>query len=66
MILQGAFKIVVQREPYLALVAARDDYLGHAIERSLNPVHGDWLKRGRISPQCFAFLQDQKCTMPNA
>lgn len=32
MILQGAFKIFVQR------VAARDDYLGQAVERSLNPV----------------------------
>ncbi|WP_256754305.1 hypothetical protein [Mesorhizobium sp. Mes31] len=66
MILQGAFKIVVQREPCLALVAARDDYLGHAVERSLNPLHGDWLKRGRISPHCFAFLQDQECSMAYA
>jgi hypothetical protein len=39
------------------LVAARHDDLGHAVERSLDPLHGDWLKRGRISPHCFAFLQ---------
>jgi hypothetical protein len=65
-ILQGTFKIFVQWEPCLALVAARDDYLGHAVERSLNPLRGDWLKRGRISPHCFAFLRGHEYSMPYA
>jgi hypothetical protein len=46
------------------MIAPRHDDLGDAIERSLNPLRCDWLKRGRISPHGFAFLQDQECSMP--
>lgn len=65
-ILQSTFKIVVQGEPCLALAAARHDDLGHPVERLLNPLHGDWLKRGRVSPHGFAFLQGHECSIPYA
>ncbi|QND66712.1 hypothetical protein HB777_24265 [Mesorhizobium loti] len=46
------------------MVTSRNDDLGDAVERSLNPLCCDWSRRGRASLHGFALLQGQECSIP--